>query len=93
MDLSKLIGDKMAALPPELEPVIEGLINGEIISIALVTEYQDGHVGDLFCLNMNDGQSNIYAVLGAIETVKRDFMRAHIESRIPYVETEDLEDD
>lgn len=93
MDIKKLIGDKTAALPPELAPIIDGLIKGEIRSIALVVENQKGEIGDMFCIDMNDGDSNVFAVLGAIESMKRDFMRAHIESRIPYVETEDLSDE
>lgn len=93
MDLIKLIGDKTAALPQELVPIIERIISGEVVSVVCIVELQDGSVGDLFELDMNDGHSNRYAVLGALEAAKRDFLRAHIESRIPYIELEEQEDD
>jgi hypothetical protein len=39
---------------------------------------------------MEGGESNRYAVIGALESVKRDFMRLEVESRVDYVEPDDL---
>lgn len=93
MDLQKLIGDKSAAIPEQLMPIIEGIISGEVVSLVCLIETRDGDIGDLFELNMNDGESNLYAVLGALEALKRDFMRIHVESRVPYVEPEEHDND
>lgn len=93
MDLQKLIGDRSAAIPEQLLPIIEGIVNGDVVSLVCLVETRDGDVGDLFELDMNDGHSNLYAVLGGIEALKRDFMRAHIESRVPYVEPQEQDND
>lgn len=90
MDLNKILQNAEAnPVPEELRPIIERVLSGEVKSIVVLIEEQDGGVGDLFCLDMNGGQSNVYAVLGAIEALKRDFMRAVVESRVPYHEAQD----
>jgi hypothetical protein len=83
-DLQALIGDATAALPEELIPVIDGIIHGDIVSLAVVVERQDGVIGDLWVTDMNDGKSNRFAVLGGLENLKHDFMCAEIESRVDY---------
>lgn len=95
MDIKKLIGDASAALPEELVPIINGIINGDIVSLAVIVEDQEGHMGDMWVTDLNDGETNRFAMLGALENLKRDFMRAEIESRVPYAwgDVEEDEDD
>lgn len=92
MDVRALIGDRLAAMPEELLPVIDDLVAGRVRSMVLLVELDDGEIGDLYSLDMNGSQSNRLAVLGAIENLKRDFMRDQLESRVRYVETRDDDD-
>lgn len=88
MDIKKLIGDKSAVLPEALMPLVEELAAGEIVSLVVLMETQEGDIGDFFMLDMNDGRSNRFAVLGGLVNLQRDFMRLEIQSRVPYVEEE-----
>ena len=74
MDVKKLIGDKSAALPRELEPVIEAMATGELKSLVVVGEYQNGTIKTMWQLNMHDGESNELAVIGALELVKHELL-------------------
>lgn len=93
MDVRALIGDRLAALPEELLPVIDDIVAGKVRSLIVLVELDDGEIGDLYSLDMDGSPSNRLAVLGAIEHLKRDFMRDQIESRVRYVETRDDDDD
>lgn len=72
------------ALPEPLKPIINMLIEGRIKTLIVIAEDSDKNISDMYRLDMDGGKSNKYAVLGAIEALKRDFMRTHIESRIEY---------
>ena len=74
MDLKKLIGDKSAALPRELEPVIEAMATGELKSLVVIGEYQDGTVKTMWQMNMHDGASNELAIIGALELIKHELL-------------------
>ena len=74
MDVNKLIGDKSAALPKDLMPVIEAMATGELKSLVVVGEYQDGTVKTMWQLNMHDGASNELAVIGALELIKHELL-------------------
>lgn len=91
--VERLIGDRLAALPEELLPVIDDIAAGRVRSLVVLVELDDEEVGDLFALDMNGTRSNRFALLGAIEALKRDFMRAHIRSRVDYVESVGCEGD
>ena len=86
MDVRSLIGDRLAAMPEELLPVIDDIVAGRVRSLVLLVELDDGEWGDLYSLDMNGSRSNRLAVLGAIENLKRDFMRDQLESRVSYLE-------
>ncbi len=92
MDWRSLIGDRLSALPEELLPVIDDIVAGRVRSLVVLVELDDGEWGDLYSLDMNGSQSNRLAVLGAIENLKRDFMRDQLESRVSYVEARDDEE-
>lgn len=74
MDVKKLIGDKSAALPRELEPVIEAMATGELKSLVVIGEYQDGTVKTMWQMNMHDGASNELAIIGALELIKHELL-------------------
>jgi ABC-type phosphonate transport system ATPase subunit len=94
MDLNKLSEVSFEAVPNEVKPLVAGLLSGQIKSLAVVFETIDGDVGDAWFLDIDDN-SNRYTLLGAIESLKRDYMRCEIESRLEYFPafTVDEEDD
>lgn len=66
-----MIGDPSAAIPEELLPLLHDLATGDLKSLALVGETQDGTIKTMYQLNMHDGESNEFAVLGALEYLKQ----------------------
>jgi hypothetical protein len=88
MDLSKLIG--MVAegvIPEEIAPLVEALIEGRVKQFAAVAELDDGTVIDAF--PVLDETANRMVMVGALEVVKRDYMRIHVRSRVEYVEIDE----
>lgn len=97
MDMNKLIGNGMTPmdlLPEDMKPIIERLLDGRFRSLLIIAEEDDGHFGDMFCLDMDGTVSNMYALLGALESVKRDLLDM-IPSRLQCDEgrEEDEDDD
>lgn len=85
MDLNKLTAASFDVLPDEIKPIVAELLSGRIRSMAVVFETVDGNVGDAWFLDVDGADnSNRYTLLGAIEGLKRDYMRAEIESRVEY---------
>lgn len=78
------------AMPEEVKLIVAGLIEGTIKSLVIIAEMQDGDFSDGYYVDMNDGKSHRMAILGAMETLKRDFMREEIESRREYVGLDDI---
>ena len=74
MDLKKLIGDASAAVPEDLLPVVHELASGELRSIVVIGEKQDGTIKTMWQLNMNEGCSNEFAVIGGLEVVKQEIL-------------------
>ncbi len=78
MDMNKLIGagnlTPMDLLPEPLRPIIEALLDGRMRSLMIITEEVDTGTGDLFMLDMDDKASNVFALVGALEHLKRDLM-------------------
>jgi hypothetical protein len=87
-DFSKM---QERALPDEVKTLVVLLLEGRVKSLIIVAELQEG-VGFMegIFVDMEGGESNRYAVIGALESVKRDFMRMEVESRVDYVEPDDL---
>jgi hypothetical protein len=56
------------------------------VSLVVIAELDDQEIGDLYTLDMNGSRSNRFALLGAIEALKRDFLRAEIDSRVAYAQ-------
>ena len=75
------------AIPPEAAPLIRGLIEGTIKQMVVIFETSDGNFCD--CFPILDDDCNRYAMLGAIEVLKRDYMRSQIEARVNYAPAED----
>ena len=96
MDIAKLIGVNPAAanvLPEELNWFINALLEGRIKGFVIVAEEADGSIADQIVLDNNGGHANTYALIGALECVKRDLMRIAVDSRIEYKEIEDYDDE
>lgn len=74
MDVKKLIGDPSAAIPEDLLPLLHDLAAGDIRSLVICGETQDGTIKTMWQLNMNDGESNEFAVLGGLEVVKQEIL-------------------
>ena len=87
-DISNMQAD---ALPDEVKTLVVNLLEGRIKSLIIIAELQDqaGFPEGVF-VDMEGGESNRYAVIGALESVKRDFMRMEVESRVDYVEIDDI---
>ena len=87
-DISNMQAD---ALPDEVKTLVVNLLEGRVKSLIIIAELQDqaGFLEGVF-VDMEGGGSNRYAVIGALESVKRDFMRMEVESRVDYVEMDDI---
>lgn len=87
-DFSKM---QESALPDEVKTLVGLLLEGRVKSLIIVAELQEdsGFMEGIF-VDMEGSYSNRYAVIGALESVKRDFMRMEVESRVDYVEPGDL---
>lgn len=87
-DFSKM---QESALPDEVKTLVVLLLEGRVKSLIIVAELQEG-VGFMegIFVDMEGSHSNRYAVIGALESVKRDFMRLEVESRVDYLEPDDL---
>lgn len=87
-DILKAIGGSEAcAIPEQLKPLIQGIIEGKVLQFALIVELDDGAIMD--CYPQLDDKANSYAMLGAITALERDFLRSRIASRVQYVEDSD----
>ena len=74
MDLKKLIGQNVLEIPEDLKPVLIALETGELKSLVILGEYQDGSVATSWNFGMNGGASNLYALVGALESLKFDLL-------------------
>lgn len=74
-------------LPESVAPLVQAIIEGRVKQMCIIVELDDGNFMD--CYPVIDDECNRYSMLGAIEVLKRDYMRTHIESRIQYVEQDD----
>jgi hypothetical protein len=71
-------------IPEEIKPIVKLLLEGRIKQMVVIAELDDGNILD--CYPVLDDSAHRYAMVGAIENLKRDYMRSHIQSRVPYVE-------
>lgn len=87
MDLERLIGGcDENAVPQEIAPIVQALIEGRIKQLVLIAEMEDGRFMDAFPIL--DDSAHRFGMVGAMECVRRDYMRSQIESRVSYVESE-----
>lgn len=91
-ELTRLLDLSAAdAIPPEVAPLIKGLLEGTIKQMVVIFEDADGNFHD--CFPVLDDNCSRLAMLGAMDVVKRDYMRAHVEARIEYAEIDPDDDD
>lgn len=89
MDVAAMIGAGADdVIPPQIAPLLKALLEGRVKQMVVIAEMDDGAIMDAFPII--DDKANRFAMLGAIETVKRDYMRCELQSRVEYVQhTED----
>lgn len=89
--LNKLLGAcAEGAVPPEVAPPVQALLEGRVKQCVIIFEDSNGDFLD--CYPILDDNASRLAMLGAIETVKRDYMRSEIDSRVRYEYAQDDED-
>lgn len=74
MDIKKLIGNNVLEVPEDLKPVLVALETGELKSLMIVGEYQDGHIATSWHFGMNGGHTNAFSMLGALEALKFELL-------------------
>lgn len=83
-------------IPPELAQLNKLCIEGRISSMVVIARTTDNKWIECFGLALGDGDTeenaDPYGMLGAMESVKRDFMRVFMPSRIEYVEIDSEEE-
>lgn len=81
-----------SAMPPELRELVGDLIEGRVRTLLFVAELTDGQADGIY-VNIDGHDTNTLAIIGALEVLKRDFMRAYTASRVEYVSFDDVIDD
>ena len=81
-------------MPEHLQKFANDLLEGRVTDAAFVYRMTDGSIADAFAYDINGGGTGcVYAMLGAIVHLQREWMRVMCESRCEYVEVESDEDD
>lgn len=81
-----LAGVTVGALPDEVRDLVGFLIEGRVKQLVFAAELDDCQVLD--AIFTQDKRCNRYVMVGALEVLKRDYMRSEIQSRIEYVEAD-----
>lgn len=81
-EMDKLLQIEAGALPEEIRLFVQALLEGRVKQYALVFEDADSNWWDVAPI-LEDGP-NRFAMIGALECIKRDYMRQNIESRVKY---------
>lgn len=81
-ELQKILADDAGAMPEEVSALVTALLEGRVKQMLLIVELEDNKIMDMFKIIAPD--SNRYSMLGAIEVVKRDYMREQTQARIEY---------
>lgn len=84
MDMKKLVGNPMDAMPEILKPVVAAMLEGELRSLIVIGEHREGGIATLWELDMNNANSNEFSLLGALELVKHQLIHG-----VPVEEEED----
>lgn len=84
------LSEDAGAMPEEVRELVQALIEGRVKQMLFIAEMQEGTIADMF--KIIDQNANRFTMVGAIESMKRDYMRAQIQPRIEYVERTDKED-
>lgn len=87
LDISQLLQTDAGALPEEAQFLVRMLLEGRVKQMAFVVESDKGKIFDMF--KVIEDSANIHAMVGALELVKRDYMRVHVSSRIEYQEKDE----
>lgn len=72
------------ALPEEARLLVQMIIEGRVKQFALIIEDENGCFYDNFP-TLDDSASKM-GMIGALEVLKRDYMRCFIDSRVEYLQ-------
>jgi hypothetical protein len=75
------------AMPEQVKELVNALIEGRVRQLALIVETTEGTVMD--CFQIIESNANRFTMVGAIEILKRDYLRAQVQSRVEYQEKTD----
>lgn len=81
-DITRLLSENAGALPQEAQEFVRMLIEGQVKQFIVVAELNEGLMFDQ--IEILDDDADRFRMLGGIESVKRDYMREVIESRVEY---------
>lgn len=81
-DITRLLSENAGALPQEAQEFVRMLIEGQVKQFIVVAELNEGLMFDQ--IEFLDDDADRFRMLGGIESVKRDYMREVIESRVEY---------
>lgn len=84
MNIDQIIGDSaMDVLPQGLRDFIADYLSGNVRQFILVVETNEKMMASMIHF-VDDETSDVYAMIGALEVVKRDYMRQEVESLVEY---------
>lgn len=86
--MNALLGDPSSAIPVEIRHFLKAILEGDMLQYVLVYENQNKIIVDDHCI-FDDESANCYAMIGALECMKRDYMRMNTISRIEYKSQDD----
>ena len=87
---------KEIPIPPPLHEKVRkfsnDLLEGRVTDAVIIYRNTDGTVRDFFGHNIDGAKGDAFALVGALEITKRDWMRTFIQSRVEYQPLEDQDE-
>lgn len=72
------------ALPEEVGLIVKLLIEGSLTDLVIVARTASGDYIDGIFSGIDEHESDTFGIVGALEMVKRDWMRMHVQGRVEY---------
>lgn len=85
-----LLSEDAGAMPEQVKDLVNALIEGRVKQLALIMEMTDNTIID--CFQIIEPDASRFAMVGAMEILKRDYLRCQVQSRMEYQEKTDEED-
>jgi hypothetical protein len=77
-----LLSADAGAMPEQVRELVNALIEGRVKQLALIMEMTDATIID--CFQIIEADASRFAMVGAIEILKRDYLRCQVQSRKEY---------